>query len=120
MGDATDRLLALRPVIFRYKQEVAGDDRPLQYGLIAEEVAEIFPELVVYDEEGEPLTVRYHILSSMLLNELKKLSAERELDRTEHARDRTERALERKELEEALEELRTRLASLEARVPPGG
>ena len=46
MGDATDRLLRLRAVLFRYKQEVAGQDRPLQYGLIAEEVAEIFPELV--------------------------------------------------------------------------
>ena len=39
--------------------------------LIAEEVAEVFPDLVVYDEEGEPFTVKYHILSSMLLNELK-------------------------------------------------
>ena len=42
---------------------------PLEYGLIAEEVAEIFPDLVVYDEEGQPFTVKYHLLSSMLLNE---------------------------------------------------
>jgi len=42
--------------------------------LIAEEVAEVFPDLVVYDEEGLPFTVKYHLLSSMLLNELKRLA----------------------------------------------
>ncbi len=47
-------------------------EQPLQFGLIAEEVAEVLPDLVVYDEEGRPETVRYHLLSSMLLNELKK------------------------------------------------
>ncbi len=83
MGDTTSRLLELRPVIFRYKQEVQSGERPLEYGLIAEEVAEIFPELVVYDEEGQPFTIRYHILSSMLLNELQKeheQAAEQALD----------------------------------------
>ncbi len=76
MGDRTERLLELRPVVFRYKQEqtLESGELPLEYGLIAEEVAEIFPDLVVYDEEGEPFTVRYHILSSMLLNELKKMN----------------------------------------------
>ena len=75
MGDSTDRLLQLRAVLFRYKQEVAGNDRPMQFGLIAEEVAKIFPELVVFDKEGKPYTVRYHILSSMLLNDLQKQHA---------------------------------------------
>jgi hypothetical protein len=74
MGDATERLLALRPVTFRYKPEVQAGERPLEYGLIAEEVAEVFPELVVFDEEGKPFTVKYHLLSSMLLNELQRLS----------------------------------------------
>jgi len=73
MGDTTERLLALRPVVFRYKPAVQEGERPLEYGLIAEEVAEVFPDLVVYDEQGEPFTVKYHLLSSMLLNELKKL-----------------------------------------------
>ena len=40
--------------------------------MIAEEVAEVFPELVVYNERGEPMTVKYHLLSSMLLNELER------------------------------------------------
>lgn len=45
-------------------------ERPLEYGLIAEEVAQVFPELVVFDEAGVPFTVKYQLLSSMLLNEL--------------------------------------------------
>jgi hypothetical protein len=80
MGEATERLLQLRPVLFRYKPEVQSGARPLEYGLIAEEVAEIFPELVVHDEEGKPFTVKYHLLSSMLLNELQRL-------REAHARE---------------------------------
>ncbi len=76
MGDLTDRLLELRPVVFHYKQEQALPDVsavPLEYGLIAEEVAEVFPELVVYDDEGQAFTVKYHLLASMLLNELQKM-----------------------------------------------
>jgi len=71
MGDTTERLLELRPVVFRYKPEVQEGERPLEYGLIAEEVAEVFPDLVVHDEQGQPFTVKYHLLSTMLLNELK-------------------------------------------------
>ena len=66
------RLQALRPVRFRFTEAVAGPDRPLEYGLIAEEVAEVFPALVVYDD-GEPLTVRYHLLAPLLLSELQRL-----------------------------------------------
>ena len=50
--------------------------RPVEFGLIAEEVAEIYPDLVVYDEEGEPYSVRYHVLAPMLLNELQRLQRE--------------------------------------------
>jgi hypothetical protein len=76
LGPAAERLLDLRPVAFRYKQHAANDrETPLQYGLIAEEVAEVFPELVVYDREGTPATVRYHLLSSLLLSELQRLHA---------------------------------------------
>ncbi len=72
MGERTKRLLELRPVVFRYQGErsAPGGDVPLEYGLVAEEVAEVFPDLVVRDEEGRPFTVKYHLLSSMLLNEL--------------------------------------------------
>jgi len=49
-----------------------------EYGFSAEEVAELFSDLVVYDEAGRPLTVQYHILGTMLLNEVKNLKAQHE------------------------------------------
>jgi len=71
MGDATSDLMQLRPVTFHYKPEYADGQRTLQYGLIAEEVAEIYPELVQYDpKSGEPRTVSYHLMNAMLLNEV--------------------------------------------------
>ena len=73
MDIMTNKLMLLRPVAFNYKKELGGDNLVREYGLIAEEVAKIYPDLVVNDEDGEPYTVRYHILSAMLLNELQKL-----------------------------------------------
>jgi len=64
--------MKLRPVSFLYKPEYAKGDRTLQYGLIAEEVAKVYPELVAYDNDGQPYTVRYQYLSTMLLNEVQK------------------------------------------------
>ena len=72
MADASQRLLELRPVTFRYKQADAAGEHPIQYGLVAEEVAEAFPELVVLDEDGQPESVAYHLLPSLLLNEVQK------------------------------------------------
>lgn len=73
VGPLAEHLLELRPVVFRYKQHVANDpDTPLEFGLIAEEVAEIFPELVVYARDGKPETVKYHLLSSLLLELLQR------------------------------------------------
>jgi hypothetical protein len=71
MDAASEALLALRPVTFRYKPELdtAGIS---QYGLVAEEVAEINPDLVVRDEKGEIYTVRYEAVNAMLLNEFLK------------------------------------------------
>ena len=73
MGDASSRLMGLRPVTFRYR---AHPDGPLQYGLIAEEVERVMPELVVRDATGQPETVAYHELPAMLLNELQKQQAQ--------------------------------------------
>jgi hypothetical protein len=72
MADASDRLLQLRPVQFHYTNVDSSGKRPVQFGLIAEEVAEVFPELVFLDEEGQPETVGYHLLPTLLLNELQK------------------------------------------------
>jgi hypothetical protein len=70
MSDATEGLMRLRPVTFRYLQH--GADGPLQYGLIAEEVAEVYPELVAHDKSGAVETVMYQFLTPMLLNEVQK------------------------------------------------
>jgi hypothetical protein len=75
MGDTSDVLLRLHPVTFRYKPEIDPEGIK-QYGLIAEEVAEVAPGLVQYDEGGNVHTVRYQLLVPMLLNELQKLAAE--------------------------------------------
>jgi hypothetical protein len=52
--------------------EPATGPRSIEYGLIAEEVAEIYPELVVLDKDSQPSGVRYHVLPAMLLNELQR------------------------------------------------
>lgn len=64
-------IMDLRPTIFNY---TVGEDKSLQGGLIAEEVYETMPQLVVLDKEGLPQTVKYHDLPALLLNELQKLS----------------------------------------------
>ena len=66
-----ERILELRPVSFRYKS-VIDPDRRTQYGLVAEEVAAVMPELVQYPPGGEPATVRYHLLVPLLLKEIQK------------------------------------------------
>lgn len=78
MGEASDALMKLRPVTFRYKQAAPDGSKPLQYGLIAEEVADVFPEAVLYDDKGEPNSVQYHKINAMLLNEVQK--QRREID----------------------------------------
>jgi len=72
MDRATQKLLGLRPVTFRYKRAEPDGSHPVQYGLIAEEVAEVYPELVQNSPDGKPYTVRYQILPAMLLNEFQK------------------------------------------------
>ena len=72
MGNVSERLFALRPVTFRYKQADEDGSKPVQFGLIAEEVAKAFPELVIYDDEGKPESVSYHLLATLILNEFQK------------------------------------------------
>ena len=76
MAEASGALMQMRPVTFRYRREYDTGERRLRYGLIAEEVAEVYPELVVNDEMGKARTVLYQELSVMLLNELQKQHAQ--------------------------------------------
>jgi predicted ribosome quality control (RQC) complex YloA/Tae2 family protein len=75
MGDTTNKLLQLRPVTYYYKPQYDNGSHSLQYGLIAEEVAEIYPELAGYDKKGQPDSVKYQLLAPMLLNEFQKQHA---------------------------------------------
>src|SRR5206468_3413795 len=69
MDKISEAILALKPVTFHYKSDAT--DTP-QFGLIAEEVAAVNPDLVVRDEKGEIYTVRYDAVNAMLLNEFLK------------------------------------------------
>jgi predicted ribosome quality control (RQC) complex YloA/Tae2 family protein len=69
MDKASEAILALKPVTFHYKSD--NTNRP-EFGLIAEEVADISPDLVVRDDKGEIYTVRYDAVNAMLLNEFLK------------------------------------------------
>jgi hypothetical protein len=71
MGKTSEAILALKPVTFRYKKEIDSNGVP-QFGLVAEEVAKVNPDLVVRDEDGKVYTVRYDAVNAMLLNEFLK------------------------------------------------
>ena len=69
MDQSSEAILALKPVTFHYKSDSSNTP---QFGLIAEEVAKVNPDLVVRDENGEVYTVRYDAVNAMLLNEFLK------------------------------------------------
>jgi trimeric autotransporter adhesin len=71
MDTTSEAILALKPVTFRYKKELDPAGVP-QFGLVAEDVEKVNPDLVARDEEGQPYTVRYEAVNAMLLNEFLK------------------------------------------------
>jgi len=71
MDKASEAILALKPVAFRYKKDI-DPDRTLQFGLVAEDVEKVNPDLVAPDKDGKPYTVRYEAVNAMLLNEFLK------------------------------------------------
>ena len=71
MAQASEALFALKPVIFRYKKEIEPEKIP-QFGLVAEDVEAVNPDLVVRDADGKAYTVRYEAVNAMLLNEFLK------------------------------------------------
>jgi hypothetical protein len=113
MGDSSSRLLQLRPVTFLYKPEYDDGSHSLQYGLIAEEVAKVFPDMVVYGKDGQPEALKYQLLAPMLLNELQKQNAQ--------IQSQAQAIQEQQEQNRKLED---RLAALEAllavKAPAGG
>ncbi|PYK08455.1 MAG: hypothetical protein DME61_09830 [Verrucomicrobia bacterium] len=87
---ASESILALKPVSFRYK--VHKDTAP-QFGLIAEDVAEVNPNLVIYDADGKPYAVRYEAVNAMLLNEF--LKAHRKMEEQQKEIDELRTQLKR-------------------------
>ena len=71
MDNTSEAILALKPVTFRYKKEIDTQCTP-QFGLVAEDVEKVNPDLVIRDREGKPYTVRYEAVNAMLLNEFLK------------------------------------------------
>ena len=100
MGDSSRGLMTLRAVRFRYKKDIDPSGLE-QYGLVAEEVAKVYPALVVYDDKGHPQTVRYHFVNAMLLNEV-----QRQARRIETLKQETVRQTQR------LDEQRRQIAQL--------
>jgi hypothetical protein len=71
MDKASEAILALHPVTFRYKKELDPEAIP-QFGLVAEQVEKVDPDLVARDGQGKPYSVRYEAVNAMLLNEFLK------------------------------------------------
>ena len=116
MGDVTAMLQKLRPVTFRYKQPYVDGPKPLEYGLIAEEVAEVLPDLAVFNEDGTPETVKYHLLPSLLLNEVQ---AQQKTIKSQAEQARQQQTINQAQAEQ-IGALERRLTSLEARLSGQG
>ncbi len=110
MADSSSKLFQLRPVTFFYKPQYDDGSHSLQYGLIAEEVAKVYPEMVAYEKDGQPYTVKYQLLAPMLLNELQKqhaiVTAQQDLINTQQQQIQTE--------SRQITELQQRLTRLES------
>jgi endosialidase-like protein len=110
MGEASRDLMRLRPVTFRYKKAFGDGSKPVQYGLIAEEVDEVYPDLVAHSADGQIETVKYQVLDSMLLNEVQKQQSEIGAQK-EQLQQLAREITEQREQNQSLQE---RLAKLEA------
>ena len=115
MDNASEVILALKPVTFRYKKDIDPERIP-QFGLVAEQVEKIDPDLVARDRKGNPYTVRYEAVNAMLLNEF--LKEHRKVEELKSAM-----AQQRKDFEAAIvqqqkttEALVARLNEQEARI----
>jgi hypothetical protein len=118
MDAASSALMTLRPVTFHYKSDQNPSGRTLQYGLIAEEVAEVYPGLVARSADGQIETVMYQFLPPMLLNEVQKQQRTIEALRAQvEAGDAQRRTRDEqiRQLTEQLAALADRLARLETR-----
>jgi hypothetical protein len=90
MDKASEAILVLKPVTFRYKKELDPNGIP-QFGLVAEDVEKINPDLIARDEQGKPYTVRYDAVNARLLNEF--LKEHRKVERQDGRLEQQERII---------------------------
>ena len=103
MDKASEAILALKPVTFCYKKEIDPEATP-QFGLVAEDVEKVNPDLVVRDDQGKAFTVRYEAMNAMLLNEfLKEHRKVQELEATVAEQKKEMQVLTRRVEEQAAE-----------------
>jgi predicted RNase H-like nuclease (RuvC/YqgF family) len=105
MDNASEAILALKPVTFHYKTDTTNTP---QFGLIAEQVADINPDLVVRDDKGEIYTVRYDAVNAMLLNEF--LKEHRKVEEQEHKLHEQDGSIQKQQA--TVEELREKIRRL--------
>ena len=113
MDKASEAILALNPVAFRYKKELDPAGIP-QFGLVAEDVEKVNPDLVARDEQGKAYTVRYEAVNAMLLNEF--LKEHRKVESLEKtiAEQQTENAAMRAMLKKQAEQIQKVKAQIES------
>ena len=101
MDKSSEAVLALQPVTFRYKKEVDSDGIP-QFGLVAEDVEKVNPDLIVRDKEGKPYSVRYEQVNAMLLNEFLKEHRKNEQQESKIEEQEAKFARQEKQIEELI------------------
>ena len=111
MDKASEAILALKPVTFRYKKELDSEGIP-QFGLVAEDVEKVNADLVARDAQGKPYTVRYEAVNAMLLNEF--LKAHRQVQELKSAAVKQEAMIARQQKQ--IEELTAGLQEVRAQV----
>src|SRR4030095_13038576 len=112
MGQTSEALLALKPVTFQYKNGKTGAP---QFGLIAEEVARVTPDLVVHDKNGQVVAVRYDTVNAMLLNEFLKEHKKVEEQGRKLQQQEITIAQQQKDFEATITELQKEMATIVAR-----
>ena len=112
MEKASEAIFSLQPVTFRYKKELDPKGIP-QFGLVAEEVAKISPDLVACDDQGKPFTVRYEEVNAMLLNEFIKAHRKIEEQSVLIARQQSTNAEQQKEIEALAAALKQQAAQIQ-------
>ena len=113
MDNTSEAILALKPVTFRYKHDLDPDGNP-QFGLIAEDVEKVNPDLVARDEQGKPYTVRYEAVNAMLLNEFLKEHRKVKHQETTITNLKSAMVQQRKDFETSLAEQQKQIEALTA------